>query len=89
MIVPQRFEIGVRAANVDWDGTTAIAPVTVPTNSASREYLLLLAYYWHEHDMKIQLDFGRVENHFAADADGPNANDLDEWRGRMQFQLTF
>ena len=50
---------------------------------------MLLAYYWHEHNMKLQFDFGRVETHFAADDNGPNPNNVDEWRARLQFQLIF
>jgi hypothetical protein len=89
MIVPQKFEIGVRYAEVDWDGSTAMTPATVPTNSAGREMLLVLGYYWHEHNMKLQLDFGRAETHFAADDNGPNPSNVDEWRTRLQFQLIF
>jgi phosphate-selective porin OprO and OprP len=89
MIVPQTFEVGLRWAEVAWDGTTAAGTPTVPTNSAAREYLLVLNYYWHEHNMKLQFDFGRVESHFAADDNGANPNNIDEWRARMQFQLIF
>jgi phosphate-selective porin OprO/OprP len=76
-IVPHTFEVGVRYAAVDWNnnGTSA---------SAQREYLLVLGYFWHEHKMKLQGDFGRVENHF-----GNHANNVDEWRFRLQFQLIF
>ena len=58
-------------------------------NSASREYLLVLGYFWHQHDMELQFDFGRVENHFAPTLLGPNPSNVDEWRARMQFQLIF
>jgi hypothetical protein len=89
MIVPQRFEIGVRYAEADWEGSTAIMPATVPTNSSGREYLMVLGYYWHEHNMKLQFDFGRAETHFATTATGPNSSNIDEWRGRLQFQIVF
>ena len=89
MIVPQRFEIGLRYAEVDWDGSSAATPATVPTNSASREYLVVLGYFWHEHNMKLQFDFGRNEQHFGADDNGANPNNIDEWRARMQFTLVF
>jgi hypothetical protein len=89
MLVPQHFEVGLRYAEVNWDNTTAVTPATVPTNSATREYLLMLAYYWHEHNMKLQFDFGRVETHFADDDNGANPNNVDEWRARLQFQLIF
>jgi phosphate-selective porin OprO and OprP len=89
MLIPQRFELGLRYADVNWDGTTAAGTATVPTNSASREYLAVASYYWHEHNMKLQFDFGRVETHFAADDMGPNPNNVDEWRGRLQFQIIF
>jgi hypothetical protein len=89
MIVPQKFEIGVRYAEVDWDGSSAGALPTVPTNSASREAMVVLGYYWHEHNMKLQFDFGRAETHLAAEANGPNPASVDEWRGRLQFQIVF
>ena len=58
MIVPQRFEIGLRYAEVDWDGSTAIAPATVPTNSASREIprraRILLARAQHEAPVRLR-----------------------------------
>jgi phosphate-selective porin OprO and OprP len=89
MIVPQRFEVGLRYSEVNWEDTTAAGTATVPTNSASREFLMVLGYYWHEHNMKLQFDFGRVETHFADDDNGSNPNNVDEWRGRLQFQLIF
>jgi hypothetical protein len=89
MIVPQKFEIGFRYSTVDWNGSTAAGTPTVPTNSASREMIGVLGYYWHEHNMKLQFDFGRVETHFADDDNGPNPSNVDEWRGRLQFSLYF
>jgi phosphate-selective porin OprO and OprP len=89
MLVPQKFEIGLRYAEVDWEDSTAMTTATVPTNSASREYLVVLGYFWHEHNMKLQFDFGRVETHFADDDNGSNPNNVDEWRGRMQFTIVF
>jgi hypothetical protein len=62
---------------------------TVPTNSATREYLMVMSYYWHEHNLKLQLEFGRVETHFAADDGGPDPGNVDEWRARFQFQIVF
>jgi hypothetical protein len=89
MVVPKKFEVGIRYADVESDGATAMTPATVPTNSAGRELLLVLGYFWHDHNMKLQADFGRVETHFAADDAGPNPSSVDEWRARLQFQLIF
>jgi phosphate-selective porin OprO and OprP len=76
MIVPRTFEVAVRYAEVDWDNAL--------TQSAAREYLIVLGYFFQDHDLKAQLDFGRVENHFLSA--GSNDEDL---RLRMQVTLVF
>jgi len=75
-VVPQTLEVGVRYAEVDWENPT--------TQSASREYLAVIGYYFEGHDLKAQIDFGRVENRFlsAASVD-------DDWRLRLQVTLVF
>ncbi len=85
MIVPERFEVGLRYSEVDWDDTTTVAPATIPTDAARREYLIVLGYFWFEHSMKMQMDFGRAENHILAGS----ASNVDEWRLRLQFTLQF
>jgi hypothetical protein len=89
MIVPRTFEVGLRYTEVAWEGTTAMAPATIPIRQADREMLAVLGYYWHGHEMKLQLDFGRVETHDASGDNGPSASSIDEWRGRLQFQIIF
>jgi hypothetical protein len=76
MLVPETFEVGVRYSEVDWENATS--------QSAAREMLVVLGYYFHGHDMKVQLDFGKVENHFLAAA----SND-DDYRLRLQFSFQF
>jgi phosphate-selective porin OprO and OprP len=80
MIVPQTFEIGFRVAEVDWDYAGSPSG-TSPTGQ--REWLGVLNYFWHDHNLKAQLDFGHVE------ARTFNANAEDEWRLRVQVQLVF
>lgn len=89
MVVPQKFEIGIRYSQVSWDGTSGFTTPTLPIRRADREYLGVLGYYWQGHDMKLQLDFGRVELHNADGDAGPSATNIDEWRARMQFQIVF
>ena len=76
-LIPHELEISVLAANVDWDNNGS-------GSAAQREYLMALGYFWAEHNMKIQLDFGRVEHHF-----GDHSKNQDDWRLRLQFQLVF
>jgi hypothetical protein len=76
-IVPHEFEIALRAASIDWDNNGN-------QDSARREYLLVLGYFWHAHNLKMQLDFGRVEDH-----EGNHNDNVDEWRLRLQFQMIF
>lgn len=76
-IVPHEFEIAIRASNIDWDNNGS-------GDSARREYLIVLGYFWHAHNMKIQLDFGRIEDH-----EGDHDDNVDEWRLRIQFQIIF
>jgi hypothetical protein len=75
-LVEDRLEIALRAANVDWHDHGG-------ADDARREYLIALDWYLDGHAVKWQLDFGRVEEH---EGDG---DVQDEWRLRLQFQLTF
>jgi len=77
MIIPHELEFALRAANVDWDhnGTG---------DAARREYLAVLGYFWHEHNMKLQLDLGRIEDH-----EGDHADNIEGWVARLQFQIIF
>lgn len=77
MIVPETFEIALRAAEIDWD-------YNEQRDSGRREYLVVLGYFWDEHDLKVQLDFGRIEDHQSDHRDNK-----DEWRVRMQLQIVF
>jgi hypothetical protein len=76
-ILPAELEISLRYAEIDWDNNGT-------GTSAQREYLLGLGYFWEGHAMKLQADFGRVENHR-----GNTDLNTDEWRFRLQFQLIF
>ena len=76
-IIPNEFEVAVRAANIDWDNNGA-------KDSAMREYLVVLSYFWEEHNMKVQADFGRIEDH-----EGDPSDNIDEWRMRFQLQIIF
>ena len=70
------WNVSIRYSEIDWDRETS--------QTASREYLVGVGYYWHEHNLKFQLDFGRVENHFLTTA----SND-DDYVLRLQAQLIF
>jgi len=76
-VVPDVIEIGLRAAHVDWDHSG-------DDTTARREYLAVVGWFLEAHALKIQLDFGRVEEHF-----GSRGDNVDGWRGRVQFQLMF
>ncbi len=75
-VVPETFEIAVRAANIDWQHNGN-------GNSARREYLVVMGYFWRDHDLKVQMDFGRIEDHEG------DFEDTDEWRLRLQLQVIF
>lgn len=76
-IIPEEFEVSLRYVEVDWDNNGT-------GTAAQREYLVGLGYFFEGHAMKIQTDFGWVEAHF-----GNHANNTEEWRWRLQFQLVF
>lgn len=76
-VVPETFEVAIRASGIDWDHTGE-------KNTARREYLLVLGYFWKNHHLKVQVDFGRVEDH-----EGDHADNKDEWRLRIQIQIVF
>ncbi len=75
-LIPHEFVIALRAAEIDWDESATL--------SGQREYLGLLAYYFAEHHLKLQLDFGRVELH-----EHDHVRNDDEWRARFQATLIF
>lgn len=77
MLIEDALEIAIRAANIDWDNNGN-------RNSAAREYLMALGYYLDGHDLKVQADFGYIEDH-----EGRKEDHRDEWRLRMQVQLAF
>lgn len=76
MLVPGTFEIALRGAELSWDGSGS--------DAARREYLLGLNWYMEGHDLKVQLDFGRVEAHFHN-----HDRNRDGWRLRLQIQANF
>jgi len=76
VLIQDRLELALRASSIDWDDNGT-------GNSARRESLVALSWYLDGHAVKWQADFGRVEDR---DGDGSAA---DEWRFRLQFQLTF
>jgi hypothetical protein len=75
-VVPEVFEIAFRATEVDFDNSTG--------RTARREFLVAAGYFMHGHNLKIQADFGWVEDHFATTSDN-----VDELRLRFQFQIIF
>lgn len=74
-VVPDTLELGVRTAHVDWDHNG-------DGDAALREYLFVVGWFSHAHDLKVQVDFGHVEEH-AGDRD----DNVDGWRLRVQLQL--
>lgn len=74
-VIPETLELGVRTAHVDWDHNG-------DGDAALREYLFVVGWFCHAHDLKIQIDFGRVEEHA-----GDHADNVDAWRLRVQLQL--
>lgn len=71
-----QWNVAIRYSEVDWDNPTS--------NSADREYLVGVGYFWHEHNLKFQLDFGRVENRFTTFSSVDDQTVL-----RLQAQLIF
>ncbi len=80
-IVPTKFDIGVRYAELSSNGVLATSNSGA---TASREYLIVAGYFVNGHANKLQADFGRVESHFLA-----SAANSDEWRLRVQFTVSF
>ncbi len=93
-VIPEKLDVGIRYSVADWDYETAgLAALSAAGSNTSnlptalREYLLVVGYYWHGHADKLQLDFGRVEDHRFDRA--TSSSDFDEWRLRLQLQLIF
>ncbi len=80
-IIPQKLDIGFRWSEVDFDGTTATTSIS---KDNIREWLIVVGWYWNDHNCKLQADFGKVEDHNVA-----AASNVDELRFRLQFQLIF
>ncbi|MAG58786.1 MAG: hypothetical protein CMJ83_21060 [Planctomycetes bacterium] len=78
MVIPEKLELGIRAASIDWDGNAG-------SESGHREYLVVVGWFFDDHDWKVQADFGRVEDHEGND----HRDNRDEWRLRVQFQMIF
>lgn len=76
MVIPGTLEVGLRAAEVDWDDATG--------ETARRETLLVLGWFVENHKLKIQVDFGRVDLHFLDPVDN-----REDWRLRVQIQIIF
>lgn len=73
----REFEVALRASNIDWDNN-GLGDV------ARREYRLALGYFWYEHNLKLQLDFGYIEDH-----ERDRTDNIEGWVMRIQFQMTF
>ncbi len=91
-IIPEHLDVALRYSVADWDyQSSGVATLSAGNQAdlptALREYLFVVGYYWNGHAEKIQLDFGRVEDHRK----GPDTSskDNDEWRLRIQFQIIF
>ena len=76
MILEETLELTARIAEVAWDQSG--------TEAGAREYLIGVNWYAYAHDLKIQVDFGRIELH-----EHDHADNVDEWRLRLQIQLRF
>ena len=74
-IVANELDIAFRTAHADFDHNGN-------GDAARREYLGVIAYYWHDHFMKAQLDFGRIEDH-----EGDHTDNFGGWVLRVQFQV--
>ena len=70
---PEFFEISGRVTHIDYDNQS---------RTYTDEYLVGLGYFWQAHNMRLQLDFGRVEFHKKTSED-------DEWVLRIQYQVVF
>jgi hypothetical protein len=70
------WNVAIRYSETDWDEATG--------QVSAREYLVGVGYYWHEHNLKFQLDLGRTENGFLT----PTSDD-DDFVVRLQAQLVF
>jgi hypothetical protein len=77
MVLPKRLEIALRTGHVDWDENGG-------RNSAAREHLVALNWFLDGHDLKLQTDFGWIEDH-----EGDHDDNREGWRFRVQMQITF
>ncbi len=76
-IVPHEWDIAVRAAMIDWDNNER-------RNSAAREYLVVVGWYGAGHDLKVQMDFGWIEDH-----EGNHDDNREGYRLRLQVTVAF
>ncbi len=77
MVIPRTLEIGARTAHISFHDND-------PGNAAAREHLLVVNWFIEEDDVKLQTDFGWVEDH-----EGDHEDNREAWRLRMQLQLSF
>lgn len=76
-LIEDTLDLAVRVSEVAWDDNE-------DRDSGRREYLVVLGWFLEGHDLKVQTDFGRVEDH-----QGDQEDNQDGWRFRTQLQLTF
>lgn len=88
-IIPKKFQVAMRYSELN-----ANTSATVKTNSGRKvspyqsELLGALSYYFWQHNLKIQTDFGPVTNTAQKNVDG-GISDKNDFRWRIQAQLIF
>lgn len=88
-LIAKKLQIAIRyselAPNDELRVTTSRGRTVTPHQT---ELLGALSYYFHEHDLKIQTDFGPVDSIGVPNAAG-DIGDRNDFRWRIQAQLIF
>ena len=88
-IIPKKFQIAARYSEINAN-TEARATLSSGRTVSPKQTELLgaLSYYFWQHNLKIQTDFGPVTSTAVRNADG-NISDRNDFRWRVQAQLIF
>jgi phosphate-selective porin OprO and OprP len=88
-IIPKKLQIAGRYAEITPNEKNVVKFPNGDTETANQTELLgAVSWYFAEHNLKLQTDFGPVDNNGAKDTAGNVANRHD-FRWRVQAQLVF
>lgn len=88
-LIPKKLQIGARYSEINTNDENMVTKANGRTISPNQTELLgALSYYFWQHNLKIQTDFGPVTSTGVRNAAG-NVSDRDDFRWRIQAQLIF